>query len=127
MKNIFLLPILMLFVACELSHDNPLDPENSGIPAPSQVSGIIIDRPQSGFVPITWDTVTSADGYYIYRSQSYYGDYILHKEISDPNVTEYHDDKNYIQGNWYYYILSAYKIIDEKKLEGTRSRKVTWD
>ena len=127
MKQIFIIPFLLLLVACSLPHDNPLDPENSGIPAPSQVSGITIDRPQSGYVPINWDSVASVDGYYIYRSQSYYGDYVLHKEITDWNVTEYHDDKNYISGNWYYYILSAYKIIDDKKFEGTRSRKVTWN
>jgi hypothetical protein len=48
-------------------------------------------------------------------------------DVVEFSVTEYHDDKNYISGNWYYYILSAYKIIDDKKFEGTRSRKVTWN
>jgi len=126
MKKIYILLFSLVLMSCSLSKDNPLDPDNSGIDAPSTVSNIIVQRPVSGYVPISWDEVNQASGYYIYRSQSYYGEYILHEEISNSGITQYNDNKNYISGTFYYYILSAYKLIDDNKLEGTRSGKVTW-
>ena len=106
--------------------DNPLDPDSEGgIDAPIRVSGITVSRPVSGHVNISWDQTPEANGYYIYRSESYYGEYVLLTTIDEIIITEF-DDYNYISGTFYYYILSAYKTINGENLEGYRSDKFYW-
>jgi hypothetical protein len=127
MKKILLLIIPILLWSCSLPKDNPLDPGSpDGIQPPIRVSGISVTRvSSSGPLRITWNQAPTADGYFIYRSQSYYGEYILHKEIESGEITQY-DDFSYVQGNFYYYIMSAYRWVGEQQLEGYRSGKKTW-
>ena len=69
----------------------------------------------------------TVDGYYIYRSQSYDGLYELIMDEDDETVSSYEDQGVDIPGNFYWYKMSAYILIDEEKLEGYRSEPKTWN
>ncbi|MFO7895927.1 MAG: hypothetical protein R6U84_03240 [Candidatus Cloacimonadales bacterium] len=127
MKKIFILILPLILLACSLAKDNPLDPgSENGVEPPIRVSGIDVSKiSSSGPIRLTWNQSPTADGYYIYRSQSYYGEYILHKTIEAGETTLY-DDFTYVSGNFYYYIMSAYRLVGDQKLEGYRSEKNTW-
>ncbi len=125
MKKLLIFIIVIISFSCSLKRDNPLDPNASGIVEPIRVSGMVVSPPAANHINISWDQTPECDGYIIYRSQSYYGEYAFHKEITHNETTEF-DDYDYISGTHYYYMISAYKEINERKLEGLRSEKKTW-
>ncbi len=119
---------LLLVISCSLKRNNPLDPLSSGIQAPNKVTGINISITEENNVEIQWDAMNPnyIDGYFIYRSQTYDGLYTI---IFEPNETDslYEDIDVIIPPNFYWYKMSAYKIIENKKLEGYRSEPRSWN
>ncbi len=126
MRKIFIfLTIILLTLSCSLERSNPLDTNNY----PNKVLGIQVSFPENNIVTITWDIQGHAndDGYFIYRSMSYHGFYELIKEIEDYSIDSY-EDEDIIMGEniYYFYKMSAFRIIDSKKLEGYRSDPKFW-
>ena len=126
MKKIFIfLIIFLLTLSCSLERSNPLDTDNY----PNKVLGITVSYPEENIVTITWDTQghASDDGYFIYRSMSYHGFYELIQEIEDNTINSFEDEDIIIGENiYYFYKMSAFRIIDSKKLEGYRSDPKFW-
>ncbi len=126
MRKIFIfIIIILLTLSCSLDRSNPLDTDNY----PSKVLGIQVSFPENNIVTITWDIQGHAndDGYFIYRSMSYHGFYELIKEIEDYSIDSYEDEDIIIGENiYYFYKMSAFRIIDSKKLEGYRSDPKFW-
>ena len=120
----------LLLISCSLERNNPLDPLSSGVQAPNKVTGINISITEEDNVLIQWDAINPdyIDGYFIYRSQAYDG---LYSQLEDYHTSptdslfEDHDVVN-IPENRYYYKMSAYKIVENKKLEGYRSEPRSW-
>ncbi|NQV18815.1 MAG: hypothetical protein HQ534_09760 [Armatimonadetes bacterium] len=122
--SIFLI-IFLLTLSCSLDRSNPLDIDNY----PTKVLGITVSPPENNIITITWDTDGHAndDGYFIYCSMTYYGYYQLIKDIEDNEENLYLDEiANYSQDDDYWYKISAYRIINSKKLEGYRSDPKSW-
>ena len=123
-KTFFFIIIFLLTLSCSLDRSNPLDIDNY----PSKVLGIQVSRLENNKITITWNTQghEDDDGYFIYRSMLYDGFYVLLEPPDGitPSSTGFYEDE-YI-GEWYYYKMSAYRIIDSKKLEGYRSIPKTW-
>ena len=121
--------LLLLLISCSLERNNPLDPLNSGIQAPNKVTGINISITEENTIEIQWDAINPIyiDGYFIYRSQIHTGG--LYSIISEPEKTDslYEDVNVVIPGYDYWYKMSAYKIVDGKKLEGYRSEPKSWN
>ena len=124
MKNLLLLVLILFTLSCSLDRTNPLDPFVSGDNAPNEVPQIAISITDNNTIMINWGSVI-ADGYYIYRSQSYNGLYELKYDV-DVAITSYEDNDVDIPGNFYWYKMSAYIELDEGKLEGLRSEPKTW-
>ena len=124
-KTFFFIIIFLLTLSCSLDRSNPLDTDNY----PSKVLGIQVSYPEDDKVTITWDTPGHAndDGYFIYRSMSYHGFYEFIQEIDDNTINSYEDEDIIIGENiYYFYKMSAFRIIDSKKLEGYRSDPKFW-
>ena len=124
-KKIGLLVLFILIISCSLEHSNPLDPENSGIEAPAEITGIIITLTSQNHVTISWNPLFDINGYYVYRSFSEDGQYETPIEISS-SESSYFDEITVTNYNCWY-MISAYKIIDEEILEGMRSAPQTWN
>ena len=120
--------MILLIMSCSLDRTNPLDPLVSNKEAPGRVTGIQVMTTENNTISITWNSMQAADGYYIYRSQSYDGFYALIIDIEKGlnDIHEYEDLDVDIPGNFYWYKMSAYIIIDEEQLEGYRSEPITW-
>ena len=127
LKKFIVMFFLLFVVSCSLERNNPLDPLNSGIQAPGKVTGINITVTEEDNVEIQWEPMNPnyIDGYFIYRSQIYDGLYSL---IFEPDETDslYEDIDVIIPPNFYWYKMSAYKIVEDKKLEGYRSEPKIW-
>ena len=64
---------------------------------------------------ISWDEVSKADGYRIYRKSSADGDYELIDTIEDKEITSYKDKSTASKnGKNYYYMVKAYMTKGEK-------------
>ena len=94
------------------------DPAPDPAPAPlvDKVTGVSQKSRTVSSVTIKWNKVSDADGYYIYRADSYGGSY---SRIDRTSSTQY-TDKGLTQGREYYYRVCAYK--DSKK--GSKSSKL---
>jgi fibronectin type 3 domain-containing protein len=120
----FLLAIALL--SCSLERENPLDPRNGDTKVPSEVTGITVtsygnDSSQK-WVQVTWSDGDVADGYYIYRSMSYNGEY--QKIASIPQADSlFYRDYNVFAPNYYYYSIAAYKAYPEYSDEPLEGRK----
>lgn len=129
MKKILLYLLLLLSLfACAFQRDNPLDPENTGIPAPRKVTSLNargLSSPKR--VELDWDEVPLCNGYIVYRAGYYDGDYraikVLEEDEFDAENPSYTDnDTALIPREVYYYKVSAYKIIEDNlRLEGELS------
>jgi fibronectin type 3 domain-containing protein len=75
------------------------------LPSPASVSGAATAWAPSNSITINWTPVPGANGYYVYRSESYDGYYT---RIDNDNYTSYMD-YNLWPGTTYYYKVSAYK------------------
>lgn len=124
---ICIISLIILISGCALERSNPLDPVENDIKVPNEVIGISVSYNSSDEISISWLAQDDADGYYIYRCQSIDGYYqriddnLLNSELIDSFI-----DDEIIPGTWYYYKMSAYIVIDGKKLEGWRSGPKTW-
>jgi len=122
--------ILFLLISCSLSRKNPLDPDSHNVSAPGKVTGIQVSVTGSNTVYLQWEALSDADGYYIYRSQSYDGAFPLIKEVEVSDITTFEDVNVEIatvgNENFYWYKLSAYLLVDGEKLEGYRSEAHSW-
>ncbi|MEA2095304.1 MAG: hypothetical protein U9P73_01240 [Candidatus Cloacimonadota bacterium] len=128
MRYIILITLILFTISCSLDRTNPLDPLVSGTNAPNEVTNITIVTTENNTIIISWNSVNTVDGYYIYRSQSYDGLYeLITPEGIDSSVSTYEDDGVTIPGNFYWYKMSAYILIDGKILEGYRSEPKTWN
>jgi len=125
MKYIIPTIIILLTLSCSLDRTNPLDPFVSGEGYPGDVHNVHVAIPVNNSVEIYWDQVLDADGYYVYRSQSYDGLY----ELIGINVPAngYVDVFQFNPDGWFWYKMSAYILIDGEKLEGYRSEPKTWN
>ena len=129
MKYLIIILIVLLTISCSLDRSNPLDPLVSGEGYPEEVPNIDVSVSGNN-IRITWTQMTNIGGYYIYRSQSYDGLFVLIKEESDDGeipVTSYLDEEVNLSTNEYWYKMSAYIVIDGEKLEGYRSEPKTWN
>ena len=70
MKYIILIILILFSLSCSLDRTNPLDPLVSGNYAPSKVTNITVAITDNNTIIITWNSMMTVDGYYIYRSQS---------------------------------------------------------
>jgi len=119
----FISVILFIFtLSCSLERTNPLDPLVSGTKAPYEVTNITIVTTENNTIIISWNSVDTVDGYYIYRSQSSDGLYKLIKDEEEKSVSNYEDSDVEIPSTYYWYKMSAYIIVKEEKLEGYRSK-----
>ena len=119
--------ILSLIISCSLEHSNPLDPENSGIEAPSEITGIQVSFSAPNHVSISWNSKQNIHGYFLYRSFSEDGLYDLFVDL-DNSISSY-SDETISQNYKIWYKISAYIFIDEDEndfLEGIRSAPKTW-
>ena len=127
MKYILLITLILFTISCSLDRTNPLDPLVSGTNAPNEVTNITVVTTENNTIIISWNSVNTVDGYYIYRSQSYDGLYKLILDEENNSVSLYEDNDVDIPGNFYWYKMSAYILINEEKLEGYRSEPKTWN
>ncbi|MDY6914993.1 MAG: hypothetical protein SVM86_01580 [Candidatus Cloacimonadota bacterium] len=118
-KIILSIFIVTVLFACSLDHSNPLDVDTE----PPEVVNINIEQQQNPpKMILTWNKAEDCDGYYIYRSQSYNGVYERIAIIDNPEITIYEDtDVDFSDEYFYFYRLSAYRVIGERKLEGKRT------
>ena len=125
----YILPIILILftISCSLDRTNPLDPLVSGNDAPNEVTNIQVSITENNTIIITWNSMMTVDGYYIYRSQSYDGLYELILDEDNNSVSLYEDEDVDVPGNFYWYKMSAYILIDGEKLEGYRSEPKTWN
>lgn len=127
MKSITLIILLLFIISCSLDRTNPLDPLVSGKQAPPKVPNIAVETTPDNTIMITWNSMNTVDGYYIYRSQSYDGLYeLITPEGINSSVSTYEDNHVVIPGNFYWYKMSAYILVDGEKLEGYRSKPISW-
>ena len=125
LKNIIFFLLLIVVISCSLEHSNPLDPKNSGIQAPNEVTNIIVTKTAQNHVNITWASQPAVDGYFIYRSFSEDGQFDR-LEILAAGTTTYLDLIT-ITNYHTWYKLSAYIIVAGDSLEGYRSAPKTWN
>ena len=127
-KITIVITLLLLLISCSLERNNPLDPLSSGIQAPNKVTGINISITEEDNVEIQWDAINPnyIDGYFIYRSQTYGGLYTI---IFEPDEADslFEDIDVVIPEKFYWYKMSAYKMVGDKKLEGYRSEPRSWN
>jgi len=128
-KMITLICLTSFIISCSLDRNNPVDPINTGTPAPSLVTGLFVQPVNDYWLSISWDSdPDNVDGYYLYRSMSYDGYYEL-LNVIDHDVSSYDDtDEIDTTNNIYWYKISAFVEIgdDNIRLEGVRSNPQSW-
>ncbi|MDP8221461.1 MAG: hypothetical protein P9X26_08950 [Candidatus Stygibacter frigidus] len=126
-KVILLISLVIIFGSCALDRSNPLDPVAHDIEVPNEVIGINISRISSNEIEITWASQDDADGYYIYRCLSNDGSYVRidNDKLKNSNAFDSFTDTHVIMP-WYYYKMSAYRWVGDRRLEGWRSGPKTW-
>lgn len=87
--------------------DSDTDDDDSE-PAVGKVTGVALKTRTTSSVTLEWDKVAGAEGYYIYRADSYGGTY---KKIGSTTDTKY-KNTDLTQGREYYYRIYAYKGSD---------------
>ena len=128
MKYFISIIILLFTISCSLDRTNPLDPLVSGEGYPGDVHNVHVTIPVNNSLTITWTQVNDANGYYVYRSQSYDGLYeLITPEGIDVPTNGYEDSFAFNPEGFFWYKVSAYTMVDGEKLEGFRSEPTTWN
>lgn len=116
--------LLLSLVGCGLDRSNPLDPVgNDDILVPEQVSELVANPSHAGetnkYVSLSWrvNSTTTTDGYYIYRSLSYYSTFARVDTVFTVNQYDHID----ILAGDYYYKVSGFKSYPSGRLEGRQS------
>jgi len=125
MKIMLLFLFCVVFLSCTLDHSNPLDPENSGIDAPSEITGINVTLTSQNHVNISWNSQQHSDGYFLYRSYSEDGQFDVLPDYNGQN-SNFLDLETITNYNCWYKV-SAYVIVESDSLEGIRSAPHTWN
>ena len=81
------------------------EPKPEAKPSVDKATGVRLISRTTSSVTLKWSSVSDADGYYIYRADSYGGTY---KKIGNTAKTEY-KNTGLTQGREYYYKVYAYK------------------
>lgn len=72
---------------------------------------------------LTWDAVEGADGYYVYRSTSWYGDYELVKTVKPGGLRQYVNTGR-TNGKTYYYYIKAYGVVCGEAVTSAKTEEV---
>jgi fibronectin type 3 domain-containing protein len=89
----------------------------STIPIPSTPSNVKLVKPKAGMITLTWDKVTGASGYEVYRTSSKSEPYKLIRSNTSLHFINY----GLTKGKTYYYKVRAYKLVGKKKVYSTFS------
>ena len=88
-------------------------------PAPSQPTGINIKANDNGPISLTWNMVSNANGYNVYRIDK------NGKQVTNFVTTVYYNDVNVIGGKTYSYYVSAINTIVKKESSKSGPYSVT--
>lgn len=80
---------------------------------PQDVKIISVKTAGKKKLKVSWKKVSGVDGYILYRSTSKYGDYKQIKIIKNSKTVSY-TNTSLKDGKKYYYMVGAYKIIDDE-------------
>ncbi len=127
MKKIVYILLLLSLMGCGLKRSNPLDPiANDDILVPEQVSEVTASPSPAGvankYVRLSWraNSTATTDGYFIYRSLSYYSAFARVDTVFSINQ---YDHIDILPGD-YYYRISGFKQYPSAKLEGRLSAPI---
>ncbi len=81
---------------------------------------LTVTSSSAGIAKLSWDEISGAAGYQIWRSDSETGTYTLVKSITSGSTTSY-SNSGLTSGNTYYYKVRAYTEVDGKKTFGAYS------
>ncbi|WML24581.1 InlB B-repeat-containing protein [Neobacillus sp. OS1-33] len=84
----------------------------SAKPIPSTPVNLKVVKATTSSIKITWNGVTGATGYEIYRSMSSKGTYTLVKTVATPSYT----NTGLVKGKTYYYKVRAYRMVGKTKV-----------
>lgn len=125
--TILFILVILFSVGC-ISRNNPLDPYgHTNVSAPQKVSGFEGSAHSSTTVRLTWSKSLGINGYYIYRSMSMNGKYerVDNNMLNSGNFEYFlNHDATFIVSQYYWYKISAYTLVGDRKLEGYRSEPI---
>ncbi|MEH6954543.1 fibronectin type III domain-containing protein, partial [Neobacillus drentensis] len=84
----------------------------SAKPIPSTPVNLKVVKATTSSIKITWNGVTGATGYEIYRSMSSKGTYTLVKTVATPSYI----NTGLVKGKTYYYKVRAYRMVGKTKV-----------
>ncbi len=90
------------------------------LPAPTGLRAQV--KTISNNIKLSWNKVKDCDGYRVYRYSKDSGKYVLKKTIKGSRT--YYIDKNLKASKTYRYKVCAYRVQDDKKIEGEFSKTV---
>ncbi|MDF2587595.1 MAG: surface antigen BspA-like [Anaerocolumna sp.] len=82
-----------------------------GVPLPGTPTNVKLVKPKSGTINFTWNKVSGASGYEIYRTSSTKEPFKLTKNTTSLHFINY----GLTKGKTYYYKVRTYKIVGNKK------------
>lgn len=81
---------------------------------------ITLSKPTYNSVKVSWNKVSGANGYKVYRATSATGKYSVIKTVSSTSTLSY-KDADLTLGKTYYYKVCAYRNVNGSKVTGTKS------
>lgn len=81
---------------------------------------ITLSKPLYSSVTVSWNKVSGANGYKVYRAASATGKYSLIKTVNSTSTLSY-TDADLTLGKTYYYKVCAYRNVNGSKVNGTKS------
>lgn len=97
--------------------------KNNNKPARLKRPSFTISNIQYGAAILTWNQVSQADGYWIYRATKKNGKYKLVKTITKGTKLTYTDKKGLKRKTQYFYKIKAYGTDSNKKTQSLFSKK----
>jgi uncharacterized protein YjdB len=83
----------------------------SGVPLPGTPTNVKLVKPKSGTINFTWNKVSGASGYEVYRTSSTKQPFKLTKNTTSLHFINY----GLTKGKTYYYKVRTYKVVGNKK------------
>ena len=127
-KIIVLFTLVLLFSVGCITRNNPLDPYgHSDVSAPQRISGLEGNAHSGTAVELAWTPSSIVDGYYLYRSMSMNGKYerVDKDQLNSAEADKFIDHNNaFIARQYYWYKISGYVLVGDRKLEGYRSEPI---
>ena len=81
---------------------------------------ITLGKPAYNSVKVSWNKVSGANGYKVYRATSATGKYSLIKTVKSASTVSY-TDADLTLGKTYYYKVCAYRNVNDNKVNGVKS------